>query len=64
MYVIDMVLMTVFATVVGVLGAAAITWLSWTAFRLVNHPDWGPPTGLVVLVMVAIRGCAPATLRR
>ena len=46
-----------FEAIVAVLGGLAaalvLTWLGWTAFKIVRHPEWGPPAMLVVLVAVS-----------
>ena len=36
----------------GLLAAAALTWLGWTALKIVRHPEWGPPAALILLVTV------------
>jgi len=39
------------AVVLGsLIAAAALTWLGWTAFKIVRHPEWGPPAALILLV--------------
>lgn len=45
-----------FEAIVAVLGGLAaalvLTWLGWTTFKLVRHPEWGPPAVLILLVIV------------
>lgn len=41
-----------FALALGsVLAAALFCWLSWTAFKVIRHPEWGPPLLLGAVVL-------------
>lgn len=50
------ILSIAFEAIAGVLGglvvAAALTWLGWTAFKVVRHPEWGPPAVIILLVTI------------
>jgi hypothetical protein len=38
--------------IVGSIAAAvALCWVFWTLFKLVRHPEWGPPLVLFILVL-------------
>jgi len=37
----------------GLAAALVLTWLGWPAFKVVRHPEWGPPAMLVLLVAVS-----------
>jgi hypothetical protein len=53
MYMLNLIIETLAAMAGGVIAATAICWLFWTVFKLVRHPEWGPPialaTGLFLL---------------
>jgi hypothetical protein len=38
----------------GLLLAAAVAWLGWHGFTAFDHPEWGPPVALAMLVLLAI----------
>lgn len=42
----------IMAVVGGLAAALALTWLGWTVFKIVRHPEWGPPAMLILLVAV------------
>ncbi len=52
MDVLHMVLTMALATAGALMGAGAIGWLFWTAFKLVHRPQWGPVLafGLVLVL--------------
>lgn len=35
----------------GVAAATVLCWLGWTAFKIVRHPEWGPPTIFSLLIL-------------
>lgn len=34
----------------SLVAAVLLCWLAWTAFKLIRHPEWGPPAVLVLIV--------------
>lgn len=53
MYVVNIVLMTLLATAVGLSSAVAAAWLFWTALKPFHHAQWGPVIAFIAIVAMA-----------
>jgi hypothetical protein len=53
MNMLDIAFEAITAVLGGLAAALVLTWLGWTAFKVVRHPEWGPPAMLVLLVAVS-----------
>lgn len=42
MFMLEFVLETLGALLGGIFAAFLASWLAWSAFKLVRHPEWGP----------------------
>ncbi len=40
----------------GILIAGIFCWLCWHAFKLVRHPEWGAPAGLIAVLLLWHQG--------
>jgi hypothetical protein len=52
MYLINLTFHTLGTLVGGALAAVAVSWLCWSLFKLVRHPEWGPCLVFVAVVAV------------
>ena len=52
MYLISLIFHTLGILAGGLIVAIAVSWLCWSLFKLVRHPEWGPC--LVFVAVVAL----------
>lgn len=52
MFMLQVLLETLFAFFGGLVVATIICWLFWTFFKLVRHPEWGPCLAFVASLVV------------
>lgn len=54
MLLLKMVFEAILLTAGGFAVTAGVIYVTWNAFKLTNHPEWGPPVGFAIMLFVYV----------